>query len=139
VVVIVEFCQWDFYYVWYLCFVNGISTMGGTYVDCVSKKIATHLMAIVKKHHKNVKLSLNNIKSQLWIFVNVVVQNSTFDSQTKTRLTTHPKSFGLKHNLFDGFLKRVYDQFILVNFVSLGCEPWLCHCYQIFLQLKSKK
>ena len=88
-------------------FVNGIATTkGGTHVDCVANQVATHLMEIVNKKKKNANMKLHTVKNHLWVFVNALIDNPAFDSQTKETLTTRPGSFGSKCDLPADFLKK---------------------------------
>ncbi|GJN21945.1 hypothetical protein PR202_gb09469 [Eleusine coracana subsp. coracana] len=74
-------------------FVNRIATIrGGTHVDYVTNQIATHIMNIVNKKNKNANMKAHNVKSHLWVFVNALIDNPAFDSQTKETLTTLEKS-----------------------------------------------
>lgn len=47
------------------------------------------------------------IKSHMWVFVNCLVENPAFDSQTKETLTTRISKFGSAADLNDKFLKQV--------------------------------
>lgn len=47
------------------------------------------------------------IKSHMWIFVNSLVENPTFDSQTKETMTLQAKSFGSKCELSERFISGV--------------------------------
>ncbi|KAI6196057.1 DNA topoisomerase 2 [Aphelenchoides besseyi] len=47
------------------------------------------------------------IKNHLWVFVNALIENPTFDSQTKETMTLAPKDFGSKFTLPDSFVKEV--------------------------------
>ncbi|KAG8061378.1 hypothetical protein GUJ93_ZPchr0003g16955 [Zizania palustris] len=70
-------------------FVNRIATIrGGTHVDYVTNQIATHVMNIVNKKNKNANMKAHIVKGHLWVFVNALVDNPAFDSQTKETLTT---------------------------------------------------
>ena len=74
-------------------FCNGISTSkGGSHVnyllDDVSKIVASHRSLV----ELNVRPS--QIKSSVFIFVNAMIVNPSFDSQTKETLTTRSNSFG---------------------------------------------
>ncbi|KAI3983053.1 hypothetical protein MKX01_035334 [Papaver californicum] len=89
-------------------FVNGIATIkGGTHVDYVTNQVATHIMNLVNKKNKNANLKAHNVKNHLWIFVNALIDNPAFDSQTKETLTTRQGSFGTKCELSQDFLKKV--------------------------------
>jgi DNA topoisomerase-2 len=45
------------------------------------------------------------VRQHLFLFANTLIENPTFDSQTKETLTTKPASFGSRCNLSDRFLK----------------------------------
>lgn len=47
------------------------------------------------------------MKNQLWVFVNCLIENPTFDSQTKENMTLQAKSFGSKVELPESFTKKV--------------------------------
>ena len=88
-------------------FVNGIATIrGGTHVDHVANQIATHVMEAVNKKNKNAKMKMHTAKGHLWVFVNALIDNPAFDSQTKETLTTRPVSFGSTCDLSPDFLKK---------------------------------
>ncbi|URE10379.1 hypothetical protein MUK42_03933 [Musa troglodytarum] len=89
-------------------FVNGISTIkGGTHVEYVTNQITNHIMTVVNKKNKNANLKAHNVRSHLWVFVNALINNPAFDSQTKETLTTRQGSFGSKCELSQEFLKKV--------------------------------
>lgn len=86
---------------------NGIATIkGGTHVDYVTSQIANSIVAIVNKKNKNANLKPHTVKNHLWVFVNALIDNPAFDSQTKETLTTRQSSFGSKCELSDEFLKK---------------------------------
>ncbi|XP_062220005.1 DNA topoisomerase 2-like [Phragmites australis] len=100
-------------------FVNRIATIrGGTHVDYVTNQIATHVMTIVNKKNKNANMKLHNVKSHLWVFVNALIDNPAFDSQTKETLTTRQGSFGSKCELSNDFLKKVEKSGVVSNLLS---------------------
>ncbi|AQK54476.1 DNA topoisomerase 2, partial [Zea mays] len=100
-------------------FVNRIATIrGGTHVDYVTNQIATHVMAFVNKKNKNANMKLHNVKSHLWVFVNALIDNPAFDSQTKETLTTRQGSFGSKCELSSDFLKKVEKSSVIDNVLS---------------------
>ncbi|WOK99049.1 DNA topoisomerase 2-like [Canna indica] len=89
-------------------FVNGIATIkGGTHVDHVTNQITNYIMTVVNKKNKNANLKAHNVRSHLWVFVNALIDNPAFDSQTKETLTTRQGSFGSKCELSQDFLKKV--------------------------------
>ncbi|XP_038974184.1 DNA topoisomerase 2-like [Phoenix dactylifera] len=100
-------------------FVNGIATVkGGTHVEYVTNQITSHLMNIVNKKNKNANLKAHNVRSHLWVFVNALINNPAFDSQTKETLTTRQGSFGSKCELSQEFLKKVAKSGVVNSLLS---------------------
>ena len=72
----------------------------------VADKIAMSLAKAVEKKNKGgTKISNNQIKNHLCIFVNALVENPTFDSQTKDHLTNRKNCYKDECELSDKFLK----------------------------------
>ncbi|KAI6171976.1 DNA topoisomerase 2 [Aphelenchoides besseyi] len=92
-------------------FVNSIATTkGGRHVDYVSDLIVAKIIEVVKKK-LGTKSGFNvkpfQIKNHLWVFVNALIENPTFDSQTKETMTLAAKDFGSKFTLPDSFVKEL--------------------------------
>ena len=47
------------------------------------------------------------VKSHMWIFINCLIVNPTFDSQTKENMTLQAKNFGSKCVVSEKFLTQV--------------------------------
>ena len=92
-----------------ISFVNAISTSkGGGHIDYITNTLVKHLQTAVKKKNKGGKdVKPAQVKSHLCVFVNCLVENPTFDSQTKEYLTTKSSSFKKDVVLSDAFLKKV--------------------------------
>ncbi|XP_012230798.1 DNA topoisomerase 2 [Linepithema humile] len=92
-----------------MSFVNSIATTkGGRHVDHVTELIVKQLIETLKKKNKaGVAIKPFQIKNHLWIFVNCLINNPTFDSQTKENMTLQPKSFGSKCTLSDKFVASI--------------------------------
>ncbi|KAG5253909.1 DNA topoisomerase [Salix suchowensis] len=100
-------------------FVNSIATIkGGTHVDYVTNQITNYVMNAVNKKHKNSNIKAHNVKNYLWVFVNCLIDNPAFDSQTKETLTLRQSSFGSKCELSEDFLKKVAKSEIVDNLLS---------------------
>ncbi|EOY18139.1 Topoisomerase II isoform 3 [Theobroma cacao] len=100
-------------------FVNGIATIkGGTHVDYVTNQISNYVMNIVNKKNKNANVKAHNVKNHLWVFVNALIDNPAFDSQTKETLTLRQSSFGSKCELSEDFLKKVAKCGVVDNLLS---------------------
>ncbi|GJN14056.1 hypothetical protein PR202_gb00831 [Eleusine coracana subsp. coracana] len=105
--------------IWQVSFVNRIATTrGGTHVDYVTNQVATHIMNFVNKKNKNANMKVHNVKSHLWVFVNALIDNPAFDSQTKETLTTRQGSFGSKCELSVDLLKKVEKSSVVSNLLS---------------------
>lgn len=89
-------------------FVNGICTSrGGTHVDAIIDQITQKLAEHVKKKHKDLSVKPFQIKNNLAVFINCLIENPAFDSQTKETLTTPPDRFGSEYAVSDKFVKDV--------------------------------
>ena len=92
----------------HISFVNGISTtQGGEHVNYIANQVITHLSKVLKKKNKGQEVSKTHIRNHLFIFVNCLIENPAFSSQTKECLTTKPKQFGSECKLSEKFLKQV--------------------------------
>lgn len=87
-------------------FVNSIATTkGGRHVDYVADMIVKQVMETIKKKNKGgVNIKPFQVKNHMWIFVNCLIVNPTFDSQTKENMTLQSKSFGSKCALSEKFI-----------------------------------
>uniref|UniRef100_A0AC34QUD2 DNA topoisomerase 2 n=1 Tax=Panagrolaimus sp. JU765 TaxID=591449 RepID=A0AC34QUD2_9BILA len=78
-------------------FVNSIATTkGGTHVDYIVDQIVKNMMdGLKKKLGKNsFPIKPSQVKNHIWVFVNCLIENPTFDSQTKETMTLQSKNFG---------------------------------------------
>jgi len=98
-------------------FVNGVSTTrGGTHVSLVADALANGLVDKIKRREKSCKdLKPSHVKNHLWVFVNALIENPAFDSQTKETLTTRPASFGSTWTPPEKMLRGILDDTDLVE------------------------
>lgn len=101
-------------------FVNSIATTkGGRHVDNVTDQVVTKLIEVVKKKNKGgIAIKPFQVKNHLWIFVNCLIENPTFDSQTKETMTLQAKQFGSKCTLSEKFINQVSKCGIVDNILS---------------------
>lgn len=57
------------------------------------------------------------MKNYCWLFVNCLIENPTFDSQTKENMTLVSKKFGSTCSLTDKFLNMVSFPVLIRAFV----------------------
>ncbi|XP_011191143.2 DNA topoisomerase 2 isoform X1 [Zeugodacus cucurbitae] len=90
-------------------FVNSIATTkGGRHVDYVVDMIIKQLIEVVKKKNKGgINIKPFQVRNHIWVFVNCLIENPTFDSQTKENMTLQAKSFGSKCALSEKFIANV--------------------------------
>ncbi len=103
-----------------MSFVNSIATTkGGRHVDYICDQLVKHLTDVVNKKNKNgIQIKPFQIKNHLCLFVNCLIENPTFDSQTKETLTSQVKNFGSKCQLSDEFLKKISKSPIVDRILS---------------------
>ena len=90
-------------------FVNGITTIkGGTHVSHVTDQLVTAVLDKVDKKNKGgMDIKPFHVRNHLWVFVNSLIENPAFDSQTKETLTTKQSKFGSKCELSDSTINKV--------------------------------
>lgn len=90
-------------------FVNGIWTAkGGRHVEYILNQIVERIKAILARHPRT-KLKMfkpSQIKDNLWLFVNSVIENPSFTSQTKEEMTTKVSQFGSAMNVDEAWVER---------------------------------
>ncbi|KAJ3370984.1 DNA topoisomerase 2 [Allomyces arbusculus] len=98
----------------HMSFVNSICTSkGGTHVNYVVDQVVSKLQEAVVKKAKTAKLTPFQVKNHLWVFVNCLIENPSFDSQTKENMTLRAAHFGSKCPLSDEFHKKVLKSGVL--------------------------
>ena len=92
-----------------MSFVNSIATTkGGRHVDHVLDAVIKSIIDTIKKKNKTgINIKPFQVKNHIWLFVNCLIVNPTFDSQTKETMTLVAKEFGSKVVLSEAFQKGV--------------------------------
>ena len=89
-------------------FVNGINTSdGGTHVEHVIFPIIKKLCEVIQEKHKNITIKPQYVRENLFLFVNSLIVNPSFSSQTKDKHITKASDFGSKFTFSDEFIKSV--------------------------------
>uniref|UniRef100_A0A3B3QKM3 DNA topoisomerase 2 n=1 Tax=Paramormyrops kingsleyae TaxID=1676925 RepID=A0A3B3QKM3_9TELE len=111
-------------------FVNSIATTkGGRHIDYVVDQVVTKLIDVVKKKNKaGVTVKPFQVKNHIWLFVNCLIENPTFDSQTKENMTLQQKTFGSTCPLSEKFIKSATNCGIvesIMNWVKFKAQTQL--------------
>jgi len=90
-------------------FANSINTIkGGTHVTHVTDQLVETIQKVVKsKNRGGVDIKPAHVRNHIWVFINCLIENPAFDSQTKETLTTKQSKFGSTCELSDKMLKQV--------------------------------
>jgi DNA topoisomerase-2 len=109
-------------------FVNSIATIrGGTHVNAVAKKLTDFLGPIVKTKNKGVEIMPFQMKNQMFLFVNSLLNNPEFDSQTKETLHSDVSTWGTKPEVSEAFLKKSTVYFYCVSLTFTLLLPGITH------------
>jgi len=88
-------------------FVNGICTSrGGEHVKHAMQPVLRYLAQQASKKVKGIKVRSNDVKTFVNAFINALIVNPEFESQTKEMLTSDEKDFGSKCDWKDSKLKK---------------------------------
>ena len=102
-------------------------------MDYVSDMVVKAIIETIKKKNKTgINIKPFQVKNHLWMFVNCLIVNPTFDSQTKDTMTLVAKEFGSKCALTDKFQNQLQKSGI-VESVLLWSK------FKADAQLKSKQ
>jgi DNA topoisomerase-2 len=102
----------------HMSFVNRISTfLGGTHINYVVGQIVDKITAIIKEKNKNLNIRPSQIKDCITVFINSVVEDPSFSSQSKETLTTKASTFNIKCEIDDKFIAKLcktglYDEIV---------------------------
>lgn len=89
-------------------FVNGLNTFtGGTHVNDVLDRIVKKLTLQVEKKHKDLKLKASQIKDNISIFIDCVIEDPSFTAQIKDSLGTKVANFSSRFDVKDEYVKKL--------------------------------
>lgn len=101
-------------------FVNGIFThKGGKHVDYITNQITKKLGEFILKK-KKVSVKSNYIKENIVVFVKALIDNPSFNSQTKDCLTTSREKFGSQCVISDKFIAAFAKTGIVEKVIELA-------------------
>lgn len=104
-----------------ISFVNGISTSdGGSHVDHVVNPIIKKVTEIIQEKHKNLTIKQQYIKDNLFVFINCLIENADYSSQTKEKNITKISEFGSKFSASIDFITDVSKMGIIENILAIA-------------------
>ncbi len=93
----------------HMSFVNGICTyQGGTHIDHILNQITDSIIKYIKEK-KKINVKAQYIKENISIYLDSVIENPAFNSQTKECLTTKSANFGSHWKITPEFLKELIN------------------------------
>lgn len=115
----------------YISFVNGISAFqGGTHVNHVVNNIVTKVTAFIKKkkEHKDLNIMPNTIKQYLTFFVNCIIEDPGFNSQTKEYMNSKIADWctcgnncpDVKCDISDQFIERLCTSGLMTEVINMS-------------------
>lgn len=98
--------------------VNGISTYkGGTHVNYIMNQLTKNSQEILSKKYKNLNIKTNDIKNNVFLFINSRIVNPMFDEQSKETLTN--KINGDGPIISEKILKQFVNSQIVEDIIKL--------------------
>ncbi len=105
----------------HVSFVNRIATFeGGTHVNYIVNQIVDKVTNVIREKNKNLKVKPSQIKDNITVFINCVVEDPSFSSQTKESLTTKASTFNIKCELDDKFIAKLCKTGLYEEIVQLA-------------------
>ncbi len=92
-----------------ISFVNNVATWrGGTHVNAALDQLVKAINAEIEKKNKGgVKLKTNQVREHFTVYVNCLIENPSFDNQSKEFMNSKKSDWGSKFILSSDFLKKV--------------------------------
>lgn len=104
-----------------ISYVNGICTyQGGTHVQYILDQITNKLLAYIKAKHKNINVKSSQIRENLTLFVDSVIEDPAFSSQTKEFLTSKTSLYGSTCEIPDKMIDALIKTGIVEDVVKLA-------------------
>jgi len=104
-----------------MSFVNGIWTFrGGKHVDYIVNQIVEKITEYIKKKHKGLKVRPEQIKTNITVFIDSVIEGPSFNSQTKEELTKKVSEFGSKCIISDQFINDLTKTDLIEEVVRIA-------------------
>ena len=106
-----------------MSFVNNIATFkGGTHMNHILDQIIKKVTVEVKKKNKDLVIKPSQIKDNLMIFINSIIEDPKFGSQSKEELTTKKSDFNknFKCEIDDKFIGKICKSGLLDKLTNIA-------------------
>jgi DNA topoisomerase-2 len=104
-----------------ISYVNGICTFqGGSHITHVLDQVVGGLYNKIISKNKTLKIKTSTIKDNLSFFIDAVIEDPGFSSQTKESLTTKVTNFGSKCLISEDFINKLSKTGIVEEVVSFA-------------------
>merc|ERR1719336_343430 len=105
-------------------FVNAISTpKGGTHVTHVVEQLVDAIIGKAKREAgKGSEIKPVHVKNQLWVFINCLIENPAFSSQTKEQMTLKQSSFGSSCPIPRSFIDEIIEKTDVLSSIILEAQ-----------------
>lgn len=88
-------------------FVNGIACSdGGSHVEHILYQLTKAIAEELQSKHKNLNIKPQYVKEHIFLFINCLIENPTFASQTKDKHTTKVSEFGSRCTVNQDFINK---------------------------------
>jgi DNA topoisomerase-2 len=105
----------------HMSFVNRISTFqGGTHLNYVVNQIVDQVIDHIQSKHKNLKIKPHQVKENISVFVNAVIEDPAFGSQSKETLTSKASGFNIKCELSEKFIQKICKTGLINEIVQVA-------------------
>ena len=102
-------------------FVNGLFTAhGGSHVDYIVNPICRKITETLKNKYKDAQIRQSYVKDNLLVFVRCLIENPSFESQTKDRLTTRYNKFGSSLTVGEDIIKQIVKLGVADNVLAIA-------------------
>ena len=92
----------------HVSYANGICTFqGGSHVNHVMDQVVNGIIKYINGKHKNLNVRFSHVKDNITVFIDSIIEDPSFTSQTKEFLSNKVASFGSKCELSDKFIQTV--------------------------------
>ena len=103
-----------------MSFVNGVCTYkGGNHIDNVIEQITKGLINYIREK-KKVTVKAQYIRDNISIYVDSIIEDPSFSSQSKEYLTSKVVNFGSRWEMSDSYIKQLADTGIIDEVVKFA-------------------